>query len=303
MIGLVAGGCESPSSAGFDAVPDGNLGDVVGDVGDDREASASPVCARWRADYGGGGGRWTGAVASCDPGTYEAPGPEDALRQVNLYRWLADLPEVGLDPDKSADAQACALMMHANDTIEHVVPESWECWTREGAAAAGLSNLATTSAVQSVDLYMTDNGVPNLGHRRWLLSNSLGPIGVGSTSRYSCLHVLGGEGDARARWVAWPPPGEVPVQALHIEGWLDVDSAGWSLQSDYIDVRRGEVTVMRNGTRLSVSTWVLDAGYGSSFGLGIRPVGWRTAVGETYEVTVTGLAEAITWSFTVVDCR
>ena len=108
---------------------------------------------------------------------------------------------------------------------------------------------------------MTDQDVDNLGHRRWLLSNSLGPIGVGSTSSFSCLQVLTGSGDARARWVTWPPPGDVPVQALHIAGWMDVDKAGWSIQSDYIDLRGGEVTVTRDGIEVATDVWELDAGY------------------------------------------
>ncbi len=313
LLPFLAGACDTPgdraaaqdatsgttpdSGADASAAPaDGSTPDTGDDV--------SAVCTRWRADHAQRSeGEWTGSAATCDPGDYLEPGPSNTLRQVNLYRWLAGLPEVALAADMSEAAQACALLMHANRTIEHVIPDDWSCWSGAGKAAAGLSNLATTAGVDSIDLYMTDQDVDNLGHRRWLLSNSLGPIGVGSTSSFSCLQVLTGSGDARARWVTWPPPGDVPVQALHIAGWMDVDKAGWSIQSDYIDLRGGEVTVTRDGIEVATDVWELDAGYGSSFGLGIRPRGWRTTVGETYDIAIGGLSEPISWRFTAVDCR
>lgn len=292
------------------AAPDGG-GDTVPDTSADGALDATPetsqpsaVCARWNADRAARAeGAWDGSIAECTAGTYAEPGPSNTLRQVNLYRWLAGLPPVELSADKSADAQACALMMHANDALDHSPPGDWSCWSSAGADAAGLANLATTPSVLGVDLYMADEGVPELGHRRWILSNSLGPIGVGSTSRYSCMHVILGDGRAGARWVAWPPPGEVPLQALHLSQWLDVDRGGWSIQSDFIDLGRGEVTVTRAGESLPVDVWILAQGYGSTFGLGIRPRGWRSAAGETYTVTVDGVSEPISWSFTVVDCR
>jgi len=306
-------GCDSPG----DRAASQNTSDAPSDTAGRSDATAtapsdttetsgaeSQVCTRWREDYAvREEGDWTGSVIACDAGDYLEPGPSNTLRQVNLYRWLAGLPPVVSSPDLNAAAQACALIMQANRAIEHAIPDGWDCLSAAGKTAAGLSNLATTAGVESIDLYMTDNDVDNLGHRRWLLSNSLGPVGIGSTSGFSCLQVLTGTGDARARWVTWPPPGDVPIQAMHIASWMDVDAAGWSIQSDYIDLRRGEVRVTRGGIAVATDTWELDPGYGSSFGLGIRPRGWRTAVGESYEVTLGGLSEPVSWRFTLVDCR
>jgi len=310
VIGLASLACDSPGDRAGTLDETAQASDATGagdgaprsDVG--LDAGDEPVCERWRGERASLiEGRWTGTVSGCEAGRFEAPGPDNTLRQVNFYRSLAGLPAVALDADKSEQAQACALLMHANQAIEHEVPSDWTCWSAAGSAAAGLSNLATTPGVASISLYMTDQDVDNLGHRRWLLSNSLGPIGVGSTSEFSCLHVLSGEGDARARWVAWPPAGDVPIQALHVASWADVDLAGWSVQSDYVDLTRGAVTVMRDGASMPVDVWPLAAGYGSTFGLGIRPRGWRTTAGATYDVAVAGLSEPIGWRFTVVDCR
>lgn len=239
---------------------------------------------------------------TCEAGAWPSPGPENTLRQVNLFRWLAGLPAVELDARKSEDAQACALMMEANGDIFHEIPASWACQSPGGIAAAGLSNLATTSAVESIALYMVDDGVENLGHRRWILSNSLGPIGVGSTSAFSCLHVIGGAGAAGAAWTAWPPPGAVPLAALHGVWWAGVDDAGWSIQSDRIDLRQATVAVTVAGAAMPVRQWTLARGYGSGFGVGFAPEGWAASAGVTYHVEVTGAREPIVYDVEVVAC-
>ncbi|MFO0749989.1 MAG: CAP domain-containing protein [Myxococcota bacterium] len=270
----------------------------------DANGDGLAVCARWKADRADlDEGSWTGSTQSCDAGALLEPGHGHALAQVNLYRFLAGLPPVAEDATKSEAAQACALLMHANNDIQHVVPTSWHCFDQIGASAAGLSNLATTPAVSSIDLYITDEDIPTLGHRRWVLSNSLGPIGIGSTSRFSCLHVIGGDGRANARWTAWPPPGDVPYEALEHGRGESTDAAGWSVQSDAIDLRGANVTVTRDGTELDVQVRELASGYGSTFGLGIDPVGWQTEPGATYHVAVRGLSEDLDWDVHVVSCQ
>ena len=176
------------------------------------------VCARWSADRVDlDEGSWSGSTDTCEPGDISASGRDNALRLVNLYRWMAGLPEVDTSPERDEAAQACALMMRANNTLDHGPPASWDCYSELGAEAAGRSNLSTIPGVRSVDGYIVDFGQNNaatLGHRRWILSNWLTDIGLGSTDRHSCMHVVGGDGDAGAEWTAWPPPGPVPLQAF-----------------------------------------------------------------------------------------
>lgn len=304
-------GCDEPGDrAASQDASSSDTPDAVGDTtpgADVDPDEARAVCDRWRADRAAlAEGTWTDfSVARCEPGVLSEPGPDNALRQLNLYRWLAGLPPVTLDTAKSEDAQACALAMHANRAIEHTLPADWACRSDEAVAAARLSNLATVPAVKAIDLYMDDEGIDSLGHRRWLLSNTLGPVGVGSTSQYSCLHVIGGRGNAGARVTTWPPAGLVPIQALFPASWADIDQAGWSVQSDTVPVHRAlEVRVERDGAPVEVATWTLDEGYGSAYGLGLRPVDFRTGVGSTYRVTVEGSSfDAVTWEFTPIDCR
>ena len=260
------------------------------------------VCERWKADRADlSEGTWTGSVATCDPGDVTGVARANTLRQVNLFRFLAGLPAVIEDPAKSVSSQACALMQDANKMLSHSPPTTWTCYTDVGATAAGQSNIATTRGVRAIGLYMNDRGnETTIGHRRWILSNSLGPIGMGSTSGYSCLMTIGGTGKANKAFVPWPPVGDVPLQALTIEGSLD--AVGWSIQSDTINLAGAQVTVTDAGTSLPVTVMQLPANYGSKYAISFVPMGWSTAAGHTYSVAVTGTALGISYDVNVVSC-
>ena len=228
-------------------------------------------------------------------------GRANALRQVNLFRFLAGLPAVTEDATKDVNAQACALMQDANKMLSHTPPTTWTCYTSAGATAAGQSNIATTRGVRAVGLYMNDRGnETTIGHRRWLLSNSLGPVGLGSTSGYSCLMTIGGTGKAGKAFAAWPPPGDVPFPAITIEG--SVDSVGWSIQSDTINLAAAQVAVTDAGASLPVTVMQLPANYGSKYALSFVPMGWSSAAGHTYTVSVTGTSTPITYAVNVIAC-
>lgn len=260
------------------------------------------VCARWNADRADlSEGTWTGDVGTCDPGDLEGGARERALTLVNLYRFLAGLPEVTLDPVRNQKTQACALMMDANGSLSHDPPPSWACYFADGAEAAGKSNISSGPAVSSVDLYMVDPGnATTLGHRRWILSNTLGPIGIGGTSGASCMWVLGGNGNAGAEFVAWPPAGVFPVQAV-APSWTSIDETGWSIQSDGIDLSGAVVSITRDGQPLAVDVTQLASGYGSTYAISMVPQGWTTTPGD-YHVEVTGISTPIAYDVQVVDC-
>jgi uncharacterized protein YkwD len=264
---------------------------------------AARICARWNADRASlGEGTWSGNVASCVAGDVSADGRASALRLVNLYRFLAGLPAVTTDPALDAKAQQCALMMDANDALDHAPPTSWRCYTADGASAAGSSNIATTRGVTAVDLYMVDPGNPTtMGHRRWILSNGLGPIGLGTTSGSSCMWVFGGRGGQDRPWTAWPPPGPFPFGAVK-PSFQSIDQTGWTIQSSAIDLRSATVTVTSAGQPMPVTTTVLAANFGSRHALSFIPQGWTTRAGATYHVEVTGGSQPIAYDVEVVDC-
>jgi len=272
---------------------------------DDRDSEAG-VCARWLADRADmSEGTWSGSVASCDPGDISPEGRANALRLFNLYRWLAHLPAVETTPTLDAMAQACALLQTANDSLSHNPPESWDCWTELGAEGASTSNISGGAGVESVDLYMVDYGNEStFGHRRIILGNRLGPIGLGSTGPggSSCMQNMSGTGDAESTFTPWPPAGIVPVEMFRINDWLDLDQIGWSVQSEDIELSLAEVTVTANGTPVSVSVSVLDGNYGFANALRIVPEGWTTEANVSYRVVLDGLDTPLEYTVEVVDC-
>ncbi|MCA9660432.1 MAG: CAP domain-containing protein, partial [Myxococcales bacterium] len=266
--------------------------------GGDDNTTPDGVCTRWNYDMSmTTPGMWTGSVAGCDAGDYVGGGKGSTLTLVNLYRWLADLPPVTLNDDHSAKAQECALMMHANGTLNHNPPMNWQCYTANGAAAAGKSNIATTAGTASVGLYMLDPGNPmTIGHRRWILSNSLGTIGIGSTSNYSCMWVISGGGQGNKQWTAWPAPGPFPIAAA-------VDSTGWTVQSDAIGLSNATVKVTADGVDKPMQVTSLLSNYGSASAISMIPQGWKSEAGKTYKVEVTNVDPPISYEVEFVDCN
>ena len=278
-------------------------GGAAGSTGGAAGGSGDEVCTRWKADRANlSEGTWTGSVASCTAGDISADARENALRQINLYRWLAGLPPVTLDPVKNQKEQECALMMRANNMLSHDPPTTWTCYTAAGAEGAGNSNIASGAAVSSVELYMIDPGnATTIGHRRWILSNSLGPIGIGGTDRSSCMWTLGGSGKAGKPWMAWPAAGKIPLQAI-VGARQSTDMTGWTVQSDGINLAGAQVAVTVDGVAQPVTVTQLGANYGSRYAFRFNPMGWTTAAGKTYNVSVTGIPTAISYAVEVVNC-
>lgn len=266
---------------------------------------ARDMCIRWRAArLDPLEGTWSGSVAGCVAGALSDRGRENVVKRVNGIRSLAGLDAVVTDPERDRMAQACALIFHATGAISHTPDASWGCFSADGRSAAMSSNLATTPAVQALDLYMTDDGnLTTLGHRRWILNNRLGPIGVGSTSGYSCLWVLGGTATGGNMWTAWPPPGLVPGEIFASQFGATLDDTGWSIQTETLDFSNVSVEVTSGLEPRPVTVRPLDAGFGSASAFAIVPDGWRTESGKTYRVRVSGLLNPIEYEFTRIDCQ
>ncbi len=292
------------SGAGGTGGSTGGGGGAGGSGGGDR-TTPEGVCARWKADRANlSEGTWSGNVDSCMAGDISADGRENALRLFNLYRWLADLPAVTTDATRNRQAQACALLMRANPgMLSHNPPNTWRCWTQDGADGASSSNISSGPGVAAADGYMIDNGnETTIGHRRWILSNSLGPIGLGSTANgASCMQNLRGTGRAGKPWMAWPPPGIVPLQALGGRRGT-IDTTGWTVQSDGINLSSAAVSVTSGGAARAVTVTQLARNYGATYAFRFNPQGWQTTAGQTYSVSVTGIATPINYEVVVVDC-
>jgi uncharacterized protein YkwD len=274
--------------------------------GDGGDRSPTATCARWKADTANlSEGTWNGSVSACTVGDISADGRANALRMVNLMRWLADLPAVTTDDTSNQQAQACALMMTANDDLSHTPPMSWKCYSAAGASGAGSGNISSVPGVESVLSYMVDPGnATTLGHRRWILSNELGPIGLGSAGSggASCMRVFGGKGKANKAWMAWPPPGAFPIQAYKDRYNRVLDDTGWSIQSD-LDLSSVQVTITTGAQAKPVEVTQLEPNYGTKDAISIIPSGWKATAGSTYSVSVTGAPMPINYDVQIVDCN
>ncbi len=290
----------------MEAVQDPDPSPGTGCVQSPEECPHSPadeVCERYVSDRAQlQEGVWSGAVASCAAGTMDSEWQERALLSTNLYRWLAGLEPFTLDTSVHAAQQECALMMHANGALSHGPPPTWACYTQAGAQAAGSSNIATTPAVQAVDLYMADPGnATTLGHRRWILSSWIGSTAFGSTNGFSCMRTAG-FGSGGPVFTAWPPPGFYPVDLNEVT-WSNPDETGWSVQSNSVNLGQGTVNVTEDGVARPVTVSTLLPNYGSSSAISIIPNGWTTTEGRTYEVEITGLSQPISYAFEAIRCQ
>jgi hypothetical protein len=276
----------------------------AGVAGSGASAATGDICARWKADRTNlSEGTWSGDAASCMAGDMTQDARNAAYKLHTLYRFMAGLDPVPMTDDYNKKAQDCSLLMTANGMISHMPDMSWKCYTADAAKTAGSSSLSSGGAVSSVDGYMIDPGNPTtLGHRRWILSNMLIGVGFGSSGKFSCQYQPPGRGKSTKPWIAWPPPGQIPIQAMS-STWASIDQTGWSLQSDTVDFKNAQVTIMAGGMSLPVTVTQLGSGYGSTFAISMVPMGWKAAAGMTYNVNVTGASTPITYDVDIVDCK
>ena len=274
----------------------------------------SQVCWRWACDNRAATpSTWNGDIASCNAGTLDLAAAQRTLALVNLHRFLADMPAVDLEPAWSPAAQQCALVAHANAKLSHMPPSSWTCWSQAAYDASEVSLVANRSGPPSISAFMEDPGnETSIVHRRWLLSDQLVRVGLGSTDHYACLVVdgkkLDSEIDAGAidagvptgrMWAAWPPAGPVPMDVITSE---QLDSIGWTVQSGEDDLDAKTASISSNGVVLKTTATLLEAQLGSRSAVAILPVGWKTAAGARYDVAVRGATTHIAFTVEPTAC-
>ena len=261
---------------------------------------------------------WTGAIAGCVPGTTDLAFRNAVAARINWFRGMAGVP-TGItlsNPTWNAQDQQAALMMSANNSLDHTPPTNWTCYTAGGATAAGNSNLCYTFNLSGdpgcVSLYIKDSGSSNgpVGHRRWLLYPQTQAMGTGdvaqsgSNGRANALWVFdgnfGGTRPAtREEFVAWPAKGFVPYQAVFPR---------WSFSYPNADFSNTVVTMTRTGAALALTKLPVEAGYGENtlvwepaINLGIAP-GADSAVDVTLtNVLVNGQARSFSYRVTIID--
>jgi hypothetical protein len=198
-------------------------------------------------------------AAKCIPGTLNNLGYLSVITQINYVRRLVGIYDsCVINPAFAAACQQAALMMEANDDLDHHPPRNWKCYKHEAAEEAGNSNLSLGYGFNRALMgQMTDNGARNgpCGHRRWILNPYNSVFGLGSTLDAMCLKVFATEVGSwpaankrnnfnDTQFVAWPSADYFP---------LEIAPNRWSFSLDGADFKGVNISVTCNGVPHHVS--------------------------------------------------
>ncbi len=257
------------------------------------------MCARVKAEFPETpDAGWTHAPGPplCDQGTLTPSARTDALRRLNLYRWLCGLKPVTADVSREADEQACAVLEENLQGLSHTPSSSAFCYSDAGAHAASESNLAAGvfTPAQAVTLFMIDGDAPSLGHRRWCLApGEGGTTAFGHVGWSTCMASFSMLGkNLEPGFVAFPAPGLQP-RLLMPRLWSYAPTNGTLAAEATMRVTHSGAPVAQGGT--------VDSGnYGSGAAL-ILNVGDVTA--GDYDVTITEPGHPdVAYRVSMIDC-
>ena len=265
-------------------------------VGDPTSHTLEDVCDHWKAGHVvTEPAPLVTTGAECDAGSLKQAAITDTLTRINMFRWMAGLGPTSDSAAYDADAQKCANLESWwpwTSGNPHAPPSSSKCYTPEGGATAGQSNIAWGSGhpAQAIDQFMEDGGNDTtMGHRRWILNPPLGPIGIGyweGGGKYGnaeCLRVFGSSGGGPTpSWVSIPTAGFAPIETA---GWT------WTFHGSLGGIADATASVLRvdDNMALPVTMKKLSQGYAQETTSWV-PNGWKAEAGKTYRVTVSGLA-------------
>lgn len=132
-------------------------------------------------------------VSECSAGEVSSDEKNNVLERVNYIRSLHGLPPVIYeDKDDNYTAQ-CALIIAANEQLSHTPDKNWVCYSEDAYTGCNKSNIFiqwgndnySFKSTETIDAFMTDEGVDSLGHRRWIIDPWLAHISYGRADDYS----------------------------------------------------------------------------------------------------------------------
>jgi hypothetical protein len=265
------------------------------------------VCARWNEDFPTTVDvPFTADTDTCGPGTHEAAAVQDALRRINLYRWLAGVSSVELDDTLTEQAQACAVLQASNsEPISHAPPESWACYSEQGATGA-LGNIGSGigSAADAVSGFIADFGDANadvLGHRSRELEPRRQTVGIGFAlleRSAACTTDTFSTSDAVSDSVlAWPPPGTVPAEVIAPQNNFGY-AIQWSLEFDAIGASSPLLVIEESDAESNIPVRVVPRAGGVVFDLQDE-----VHYPSTYRVeVVNGAGQTLRYRVRLVQC-
>jgi len=256
-------------------------------------SSRDSVVSDYNTNYLGSGvstAGWTGSAASCNPGAVAQATNDAVIKRINYFRRLVGLNDnCTLDASLFPQEQQTALMMKANNALNHYPPASWSCYTANGANGAHASDLAFGAiGSAAVTAFIQDDGTGNepVGHRRWIMRSTATNFSCGSTDITMALYVFGAGGNTKIpTFIAYPPKGYMPQQIVPNRWSFSIPAADFSAATVTMTGPNGNVplTVISNN----------DVGYADNTIVWV-PTGINTtsASDVTYTVTISGVVNS-----------
>ncbi len=211
----------------------------------------------------------TANVADCIPGTNSTAFVEGVLRRINWMRAMAGVPAaITFNATYNADDQEMALMISANNALNHNPPTNFTCYTTNGASVAGSDQAIGFNGPDAITGFIWDFGANNseVGHRRWILLPQTLVMGTGD------IPAMGSYSAANATWVfdssindprpatrqpyvSWPPEGYVPCQLAF---------PYWSFALSNANFSAATVSMTSNGFAVATIIQPYQTGYGEN---------------------------------------
>ena len=269
---------------------------------DPAARTSAEVCAIWTDQYSRSSNDFflIEPADVCDPGVMHPDELRTALHATSRYRMMVGLHPVSLAAGALDSTQECAMMHAANNAgLNHEPPQSWDCYTQVGFGGCSSSNLARGigQPAPTVALYIQDNMVPSLGHRRWIFNPRMGATAFGHRGSFGAMYAFDGSRNHNPPFVAYPAPGPFPRDA--ITGKWSIHG-GANYQGDFAVT----VTNMSDGSAVAVSDITAPV-----FGNLASTLSWRVSTNQlpidtTYRITIEDSGGAVVQQYdtTLIDC-
>lgn len=250
---------------------------------------------------------WTGNVSTCTAGTISKKAHEKILQRIFYFRTLVGLKKhLEFDEEYSNYCQDAALMMKANNALDHNPPTSWKCYTTKGAFASS-SNLALGSwGHLGINSFIVDNGINNysVGHRRWLLYPRNHKFSSGSTDNSLATYVRFRDNDIISpypEFIAYPSSGYFPKTLIP-------NGLRWSFSKKDANFSNVIIEIRdENNKLLAVKKEIEEKGYGDNTVVFIPSIG-NLIFGKDYlfsvsikNVDVGGIQKNYDYKVLVID--
>jgi len=227
-----------------------------------RESARTWHNTWWPLTYGAAMG-FTGDVPNGIPGDVSAAYRNQALLRYNMLRRMVGSPPFVLDESRNQTAQLAAMIIAANNRMEHGIDASWRFYSDAANHATQVCLQALSYAEPQASLaYLYDFGAENVGsvgHRRMILEPWVGTtVGVGqvsaslTTDQAETLMVTGPEFypwvvEYPKPLVQWPVEGYVPHYLITGQWSVSIPNLLIEDANQTLTVRDAEVSVLKNG--------------------------------------------------------